>query len=376
MDTLLDTIKNGLKSLFGGNSISDAVGVDIGSSAIKVVHIKKEGEKAVLETYGALALGPYMQDGVIGQVVNPDLETIVKALKDIFAETKITSINVVLGIPSVSSIVFILQLPADIDEKALSTAIPIEAKKFIPVPLTDVSLDWYVIPEREDSGTESRVIAESGGEAKMSVLVVATLNETLAQRTEIMQKSNLPTDSLEIELFSNIRALLSRELFPVLIIDIGASKTKLTIVEHGIVQTFRLVNKGGQDMTTAISRSLEIPFAKAEQIKKEYGFAVSAEYPKLVDIMKLNYSLIGQEANTTILGYEKRYNKNVSKIIITGGGAMAKGLVPYFGEVFSAEVVLGDPFQKVEAPVFLTGILQTTGPEFSAAIGLALRRIQ
>ena len=269
-----------------------------------------------------------------------------------------------------------MQLPAEIDEKALGTTIPIEAKKFIPVPLTDVSLDWYVIPEREDSGTESRVIAESGGEAKISVLVVATLNETLAQRTEILQQSNLPMDSLEIELFSNIRALLSRELFPVLIIDIGASKTKLTIVEHGIVQTFRLVNKGGQDMTSSIARSLTLQFAKAENIKKEYGLLPSAEYPALVDILKTNFSLIAQEANTTILGYEKRYNKNVSKIILTGGGAMTKGLASYFGETFSAEVALGDPFQKVEAPVFLQGILQTTGPEFSAAIGLALKRIQ
>lgn len=376
MSNLFDTIKQALSGLFGNSGPSDAVGIDIGSSAIKVVHIKKDGNKAVLETYGALALGPYIQDGVIGQVINTDVPTLVKALKDIFTETKITSTNVVLGIPSVSSIVFILQLPAEIDEKALGTTIPIEAKKFIPVPLSDVSLDWYVIPEREDSGTESRVIAESGGEAKISVLVVATLNETLAQRTEILQKSNLPVDSLEIELFSNIRALLSRELFPVLIIDIGASKTKLTIVEHGIVQTFRLVNKGGQDMTQSIARSLALQFAKAEQIKKEYGLMPAAEYPALVDLLKGQFSLIAQEANTTILGYEKRYNKNVSKIILTGGGAMTKGLLAYYGETFSAEVVLGNPFEKVEAPVFLQGILETTGPEFSAAIGLALKRIQ
>lgn len=376
MSNVFDTIKQALSGIFGNSGPSDAVGIDIGSSAIKVVHIKKDGNKAVLETYGALALGPYIQDGVIGQVVSTDVPTLVKALKDIFAETRITSTNVVLGIPSVSSIVFILQLPAEIDEKALVTTIPIEAKKFIPVPLSDVSLDWYVIPEREDSGTESRVIAESGGEAKISVLVVATLNETLAQRTEILQQSSLPVDSLEIELFSNIRALLSRELFPVLIIDIGASKTKLTIVEHGIVQTFRLVNKGGQDMTQSIARSLTLQFAKAEQIKKEYGFLPTGEYPALVDLLKGQFSLIAQEANTTILGYEKRYNKNVSKIILTGGGAMTKGLLAYYGETFSAEVVLGNPFEKVEAPVFLQGILETTGPEFSAAIGLALKRIQ
>lgn len=376
MDSILGGIKKFLSSLMGTKKSDVSVGIDIGTSSIKVVQIKRENGRAVLDTYGALALGQYGEGGTVGQVTNLDAETLAKALTDVLAETHITSKNVVLGLPSVSCIIFILQLPAEIEERDFGTVIPNEAKKFIPVPLTDVSLDWYVIPRREDSGSEARALTESGGEARMSILVVATLNETLVKYTEVMQKAGLPTDALEIEVFSHIRSVLTRELFPVMIVDIGASKTKLSIVEHGVVETFRLVNKGSQDITLAIAHSLELPFNKAESIKKEFGLSPNTEHPNVGEIIKTHLSDIFQETNATILAYEKRYNKNVGKIIFTGGGALTKGLLDYASQSFSAELSIADPFSKVDAPVFLQGVLKTTGPEFSVALGLALKQLQ
>ncbi len=376
MDSILTGFKNVLAGIFGKKEDDTSVGIDIGTSSIKVVELKKENGRAVLSTYGALSIGQYKEGGSLGEVTNLDAETLAKALADVLTETNISSKNVVIGIPSVACIIFILQLPAVIDEATLPTVIPSEAKKFIPVPIEDVSLDWYVIPRREDSGVASRVLAESGGEAKISVLVVATLNETLAKYTQVLQKAALPVDNLEIEIFSHIRSVLTRELFPVLIVDIGASKTKLTIVEHGIVETFRLVNRGGQDMTQVIARSLEIPFDRAEAIKKEYGILPSPEHPTVPDLIKTHLVDIFQEANANILAYEKRYNKNIGKIIFTGGGAMTHGLLDYASQSFAAELIIADPFSKVESPVFLAGVLKTTGPEFSIALGLALKQFQ
>lgn len=380
MDSILATFKDAFSSIggfFSGAGADDrVVGIDIGTSSIKVVALKKQSGRAVLETYGALALGQYSDGGHTGQVTNLTAEMLGKALKDVLQETHITSTNTVLGIPSASCIVFMIKLPAAIEQRDLVTVIPDEAKKFIPVPITDVSLDWYVLPRREDSGVEARVLSESGGEAMITVLVVATLNETLTKYSEILQKSGLPMDSMEIEIFSHIRSTLTRELFPVLIVDIGASKTKLTIVEHGIVETFRLVNRGSQDITLAIAHSLELPFEKAETIKKEYGLLTHPEYAKLTDIVKGQIFEIFQESNSTMLSYEKRYNKNIGKVIFTGGGAMTHGLLEYAKQNFAAELIIADPFAKVESPVFLAGVLKTTGPEFSAAIGLALKKIQ
>lgn len=375
MNSILEGLKSALSGIFSGKKDNVAVGIDIGTSSIKVVELQRQNGRAVLQTYGALGLGQYAEGGSVGQVTNLDAETLTKGLKDVLKETNISNQNIVLGIPSASCIIFILQLPAQVEERDLATVIPAEAKKFIPIPLTDVSLDWYVIPRREDSGTESRVLSESGGDAKMSILVVATLNETLVKYTEVLQKSQLPTDALEIEVFSNIRSCMTRELFPVLIVDIGASKTKLSIVEHGIVETFRLVNHGSQDMTLAIAHSMELPFDKAEAIKKESGLVATPEHPHVPDLIKTHLAAIFQEANATMLAYEKRYNKNIGKVIFTGGGAMTRGLIEYAAQNFSAELALADPFSKIESPVFLSGVLKTTGPEFSIALGLALKKL-
>jgi Tfp pilus assembly PilM family ATPase len=76
-----------------------------------------------------------------------------------------------------------------------------------------------------------------------------------------------------------------------------------------------------------------------------------------------------------MLAYEKRYNKNIGKVIFTGGGAMLHGFMDYAREHFSSEVALADPFAKVDAPIFLSGVLKTTGPEFSIALGLAMKRL-
>lgn len=376
MDSILSGIKRSLAGIFQGKGDDRVVGIDIGTSFIKVVELKAEGPRAVLNTYGSLALGQYVEGGKVGQVVNLDSTQLSAALLDVLRETKIETTNAVISIPGASCIIFIMKLPAIISDKDLPNVIPAEAKKFIPVPITDVMLDWYVIPRREDSGVESRVLAESGGEAMMSVLVVATLNETVIEHAEIAQKSGLPTDALEIEVFSHIRSVLSRELFPVLIVDMGASKTKLTIVEHGIVETFRLVNRGSQDLTNAISRSLNVSFEVAENIKKQYGLIPSADHPSTVEVTKIHLVDIFQEINATMLAYEKRYNKNIGKVVFTGGGAMLRGLLEHAKTSFSAELTLANPFAKVETPIFLDEVLKVTGPEFSVAIGLALKKMQ
>lgn len=376
MDSILSSLKRVFAGIFSGKGDGVVVGIDIGTSFIKVVEVRSEGPRAVLNTYGSLALGQYMEDGKVGQVFNFDSTQLATALVDILRETKIGTTNAVIGIPGSSCIIFIMKLPAVIQNKDLPVVIPEEAKKFIPVSIDDVMLDWYVIPRREDSGVESRVIAESGGEATMSVLVVATLKETVTEFVEIGQKTGLPTDALEIEVFSNIRSVLSRELFPVLIVDMGASKTKLTIVEHGIVETFRLINKGSQDLTQSISRTANVSFEVAEGLKKEYGLNPSIDHPMLTETIKIHLADIFQEINSTMLAYEKRYNKNIGKIVFTGGGAMLKGLAEYAKNSLSAEITISNPFSKIETPIFLQDVLKATGPEFSIAIGLALKKMK
>ena len=132
---------NLLKNLFssfskiGAGGGDSAVGVDIGSSAIKVVEIKRKGGKAVLETYGSIALGPYA-DVDAGSVTNLPIEKTILALKEVLKQSGVIGKNIALSIPVQSSLIFTIELPAQISNTEIASIVPTEARKYIQVPIT------------------------------------------------------------------------------------------------------------------------------------------------------------------------------------------------------------------------------------------------
>lgn len=375
-------MSNLFKNLFGGlNKIgsvgeSTAIGVDIGSSAIKVVEIKKKGGKAVLETYGAIALGPY--DGVeAGRVTNLPVEKVAQALAEVMKQSGISSKNLAVSIPIQSSLIFTLDLPAQISESEIATIVPTEARKYIPVPITEVSIDYFILPKREQSFEEmNNPDLPQVPVDKINVLVVATQNDAVSRYRSILSQCDLSASFFEIEIFSSIRANFEHELSPVLLMDFGASRTKLSIVEFGMVKSYHTIDRGGADITNSISKSMSIPFTEAEKMKKDFGLYGNPAEKSLADIIKVHTDYIFSETNNVLLGYEKKNNRTISKVIFTGGGAMTKGLTEVAVNNFRAEIEIGHPFSKVEAPAFLDKVLVNMGPEFAVSLGLALRKLQ
>jgi type IV pilus assembly protein PilM len=211
---------------------------------------------------------------------------------------------------------------------------------------------------------------------KTNVLVVATQNDAIARYRSIVTESKMNAAFFEIEIFSSIRANFEHELSPVLLVDLGASRTRLSIVEFGMVKTYHTVDRGSADITLSIATSLGIPFAEAEKLKKDSGLFENASQKTLADTIKIHIDYIFSEANNVLSGYERKYGRTVSKVIFSGGGALLKGLPELAASNFRAEIEIGHPFSKVGAPEFLTKVLETMGPEFAVALGLALRKLQ
>ncbi|MDP3763097.1 MAG: type IV pilus assembly protein PilM [bacterium] len=361
-------------SKFFNKTEPSALGIDIGSSAIKVVQIKKKNGQAVLETYGELSLGPYAGLGV-GQAVALSPDKIAQALIDLMKEKEvnITTKKCGISIPFASSLMSVVEMP-DVGAKQLSVMVPLEARKYIPVPISEVMLDWSIIPKSEveiENATEKVELPLTL--TKVNVLIVAIHNETIARYQEIVAKSGLEAGFFEIEIFSTMRAVLDEVLRPVMIIDMGAASTKLYVVERGIIRSSHTVNRGSQDITSAISKSLGLTPERAEVMKRQVGAAGSDK--NLTDIIALTLDYIFAEVNNTLLVFEKKYNRTISKVILVGGGSALKGLAELAKNNFKTEVISANPFNKVSAPAFLENILRETGPEFAVAIGLALRRL-
>ena len=120
--------------------------------------------------------------------------------------------------------------------------VPIEARKYIPVPITDVTLDWSIIPKSEVE--EIPVIKGENKIKTVNILLVAIHNNIINQYKEIVSKTDLNAKFFEIEVFSSMRAILEGVQGPLMIFDMGASTTKLYMVDRGLIQHSHTINRG------------------------------------------------------------------------------------------------------------------------------------
>jgi Tfp pilus assembly PilM family ATPase len=115
---------------------------------------------------------------------------------------------------------------------------------------------------------------------------------------------------------------------------------------------------------------------KAEKMKRNFGANLPDEDNQIADIIGFVIDPILSEVNTVLLNYERKYNKNITKVLLSGGGSALNGFSEYVGKKINTTAVLALPFSKVETPAFLTDTFNKTGVSFSVAIGVALRRLQ
>jgi type IV pilus assembly protein PilM len=364
-----------LGKLFSGNTSESVVGIDIGGSSAKVMQVRRAMPKPILETYGEIALGPY-GGAEVGQAVQSlPVPMIVEALKGLFDEAKVTSRDMVFSLPLSSTLLTVIELP-DVGAARLAEIVPIEARKYIPMNVSEVSLSHWVIPKAArayvDPDEEERL---KNGPPKVDVLLAAVHNDVLARFSEIAKGLGAVNASFEIEAFSTIRAVMGRESQPVAILDIGAASSKLIIVEEGVVRGAHLLSVGSQEVTSALARAHNVPLIQAEEMKREYGLLGNPNDPAIAEIARLSIERILGEAVRIVRRYSQQKHVSMSRIILSGAGSLIKGLPDVARGGFEVPIVYGDSFARLQTPPQLAQYLGDAGPEFAVALGLALRKL-
>lgn len=370
----LDNFKNTLANSVKPREKS-AVAIDLGISSVKVVQLRKEKGRAILETYGELACGPY-NSFAVGQATSLGPDKYLEVLRDLFKEANVTAKVGAMAIPLRHSLIVSAELP-EMDEVRLPEVIPLEARKYVPVPINEVILDWWVVPHSQNQvPPEPTASGGSNSGRKMEVLIASIHKDTVREYQEIARDMGLQVDAFEIETFSSIRSVMPNDLTATAILDIGAGTSKIAIIDYGIVRSSHTIPKGSQDITISISKSLNLPFGKAEEIKRRLGLVGTLENGDLVEMISPTVEYIFAEANKAMLQYQREHKRAISKLVLIGGGSLLKGIIDTARSVVGITVVQGTPFDKVEAPPFLNNILKEAGPEFAVAIGLALRKLE
>jgi type IV pilus assembly protein PilM len=335
------------------------LGVDIGSTSIKLVELMDANGVPELVTYGLAELATLGRNGTA-----PTAEELAETITHMCKEAGTVSRKACTALPSHSVFTSILSMPK-MSRAERATAVKWEAKKVMPLPVEEMSIDSLVIDPNGPSGTDR--------------VLLTGAPKTVAQKyVDIFKKTNLTLLSLETEGFALIRSLVGADKAPVMVIDFGAASTDILIVENGSPFLNRSIEGGGNVITRSLAQSLNVSADRAEQFKYDVGMSAmstpsSSEIPKTINAA---LAPVINEIKYTLNLYQSQSHKKVEKVILAGGSALLINFTNYLSEVLGLRVYIGDPWARVRYPLELKGVLQESAARFSVAIGLAMREIK
>lgn len=334
------------------------LGVDIGSTSIKLVELTKKGNIPYLVTYG---YGERSTGDLVKSKPSETAKKTANLLKEIYRRSGAVSYQGVTALPNFSVFSSVITLPV-MREKDLVEAIRWQAKKIIPMSLEEVILDWNIIETlKVDNKKNYRIL-----------LTIAS--RKLVQRyVDIFKQANLELLSLETESFALSRSLLGKDEAPTMIVDTSALTTDVVIFENGIPTLNRSIDVGGITITKSIANCLQIDFQRADQFKRDIGVLGSSKIPQVIqDVLRP----VLDEIHYSLSLYQSQTGKLVEKVILSGGSAYLPNLPEFFSQHLEIKVFVGNPWARIAYAKELEPALLEIAPRFAVAIGLALRELE
>ena len=348
------------------------LGVDIGTSNIKLVEVSSWARRVKLENYGEISADVLYEkpfrtfDKSTLSLSGKDVS---RAIKAVIQEADIKANKAVFSIPDYSTFFTTFELPP-MSKEELPQAVTAEARRHVPLPLGEVTLDWQVLNKKK---------AYSDSE-KVKILLVTVPNEVINQYTAIAGNLNLELLGMEAEVFALMRGLVEKDDKQTLaLVDIGARSTTCSIIDRGSLKISHSFDVSGNNLTERISKALSVDYKEAEDLKKKYDIyskSQDGERENIREILMPLIDLIASEIENVIQGFTRQEHKEVKKIILAGGVALLPGLAEYFKDHFKKEIEMANPFSKLFFPPILDKTLETMGPSYSIALGAALRGLE
>ena len=346
------------------------LGIDIGSSVIKIVELSRIGERIKLEGYGEIkAEAIYDKPFRTFEKNTISFQTmdIARAVAGVIDEAKMSSKKAVFSIPDFSTFYTTFELPP-MSSQELPQAIRFQARQQIPVPLNEVSLDWQIIQGQ----------ASDRHGPNIKILLVAVPNEIINQYREIARIADLDLIALEAEVFGFLRAADPDRTKVVAIIDIGAQSTTCSIVDKGMLKLSRSFEPAANEITEVLSKALQIDFKEAQALREKYGLLPDQDPEKqnIREVISTILDAILAEAGKTIQGFSLVENKIPENVVLAGGVVLTPGLKEYFAEKLGRKVEIVDSFINVFYPPILEKTLKGLSPSYAIAVGTAMRGLE
>ena len=333
-------------------------GIDLGSTSIKLAQVRELHGSPSLITYGDIETPANMlsSDSEIDQNRIADL---IKQLAD---DARVTSKNVVAGLPASATYTSVIKVPK-LKDAELAQSIRFQADKYIPMAIDQVKLDWLVVGEDEENDEQE-------------VLLVAAPISTATKYLNILQKAGFELLALEINPLAQARSLISQKDpdHCVVILDMGVNNTDLSVIDKGVPRLVRSISVGARTFRRMISQNLGVDDTQADQFMKKFGMMEGKLDNQVVRSMKPLVDNLIEETKKSVSFYQEKSNdRKVERVIITGGTTALPELPMYLANNIGLTVEIGNPWQNVSYPSEIQQQLAGLALNYATALGLALR---
>ncbi len=360
------------KSLFETDLVSmltprrQLVGLDIGSSSIKLVQLKQSKGRYFLQKFGVKPLEPeVIVDGTV-----MDEGRVVSAIRELFEEVRTKEKQVAISISGHAVIVKKISLPPMPDEE-LEGQVRLAAEQYIPFDINEVNIDFHVLP--------ADPAADQQGD--MSVILVAAKKDKINELTELVKGAGLMPVVMDVDAFAieNMHAIN----YPLALdettglVNVGASVMNVNIIRGGSSMFTRDIPLGGNRYTEAIQREMGMSYEEAEESKKgeRGGDSGGASLGSVLE--SVNGEVASEIARTVDYFRTSSSHAEVDRVIVCGGVAKARGLIQHLGDRMQVPVEVADPFGEID----VSGSdvdpdsLAELAPSAAVSVGLALRAV-
>lgn len=365
MDLRHNPVTDFFKDISNFLSFKQALGVDIGTASIKMAEIGRLGDNFVLKGYGLLETKEYLVRGneaiQTSSLKISEVET-AELLKTLLHEVKPAGRKVFASLPAFNVFVVPIDLPL---MSAVETAktIPFQAKQFIPLPISEVTLDWTKIEEFDD---------KKGGKYQR-LLLRAVPNDLIKKYKAIFRAAGLQLAAFEVESVALGRVLVKRTDPVTMVIDIGALSTSMAVFENGVLKQVGQTDYGSASLTQVLSRSMSISPLRADELKRRRGLTgTGGEYELSTSLMPF-LDVIIQECERVRKLFESAHTNKVERAILVGGGANLPGIENYFAAQIKLKFDRPMATAFLKYPAELEPTLRSLNNDLSVAIGLAMR---
>jgi type IV pilus assembly protein PilM len=342
------------------SSVGDFFALDIGTTSVRVVQLKQNGDSWSLVKYGSAPV----DIKVATSDAPEDQRRLGEVITNLLTQAGITTRNVVAGIPSNKTFATVVDLP-DLPPQELASTIKYQAEQFIPMAIDEVKIDWAIL------GKSLR------DPAKIEVLLASVANKFSEGRLDMIEGLGLNVVALEPDSLALVRSLVplgSKDAH--MLVDFADFTTDIVIVLDGAPRLVRSIPVGMQTLVKAAMQNLNIDNAQATQFILKFGLYPDRLEGQILKSLDATLEQFAAEVTKSAKFFQSRYpNIPISSVVLSGYALN----IPAYGEYIATKTglatVAGNPWGNVKFSADLRDSLQQLAPQFAVAVGLAERTI-